>query len=32
MDTTAPAARPRGAAAPAGGRDEPFVDVDDIPF
>jgi single-strand DNA-binding protein len=34
MDAGAPVARPRGAAAPAGGgrTDEPFVDVDDIPF
>jgi single-strand DNA-binding protein len=27
-----PAARPRGAAPGGGGGDEPFVDVDDIPF
>jgi single-strand DNA-binding protein len=32
METGAPAARPRGAAAPSGAREEPFVDVDDIPF
>jgi single-strand DNA-binding protein len=34
METSTPVARPRGAAAPAGGgrSDEPFVDVDDIPF
>jgi single-strand DNA-binding protein len=34
METGTPVAQPRGAAAPAGTArsDEPFVDVDDIPF